>query len=535
MDTPHTPTDRFEELDHIDLDAVFDVLDITCRNLLPDLDLCTAFLARILKDRDAGSNPGTQDVVLRLIRKAVALAPFNHMPLDIAARLTGDAEMKQRAKRIAGLTTDPSIMDMRNVMNNEQTRRRKRNYLDSILERTPGHIVAASQRLLFDFYAGREPGDWINTIKVPKFARHHWQERLFLHYAPLGINHKALELWDEISSGPVCEVQLNLAAEMFISSGDTPSGIALYRESLKLDPAQGPIRHRLAELENPTQINHSLVREKDVVICLYSWNKADDLSRTLASLAKTDIGTAKIRVLLNGCTDHSAEAVEQARSLFPDNDFGAIPLPTNIGAPAARNWLGSLPEVRACEFAAYIDDDVELPADWLARFLTVMKDHPDTTAVGCKVVFGSNPKMIQYLHRTFSLAEPGIIKLTVPNLVAQYDRGQYNFIRETDTVMGCCHLLRMAHMPDGPQFDIRYSPSQIDDVAHDLALRIQGRTIRYCGLVTCIHHQNTGGGFKRSMSRAQLGQVHGNDMKMFHNLRPHLERIHDIMQEGERY
>lgn len=91
MDTPYTPTDRFEELDHIDLDAVFDVLDITCRNLLPDLDLCTAFLARILKDRNAGSNPGTQDVVLRLIRKAVALAPFNHMPLDIAARLTGDA------------------------------------------------------------------------------------------------------------------------------------------------------------------------------------------------------------------------------------------------------------------------------------------------------------------------------------------------------------------------------------------------------------------------------------------------------------
>ncbi len=197
---------------------------------------------------------------------------------------------------------------------------------------------------------------------------------------------------------------------------------------------------------------------KRVVICLYSWNKADDLSRTLTSLAKTDIGTAKIRILLNGCTDHSAEAVEQARSLFPDNDFGVIALPTNIGAPAARNWLGSLPEVRACEFAAYIDDDVELPTDWLARFLSVMEDHPDTTAVGCKVVFGSNPKMIQYLHRTFSLAEPGIIKLTVPNLVAQYDRGQYDFIRETDTVMGCCHLLRMAHMPEGPQFDIRYSP-----------------------------------------------------------------------------
>ncbi len=270
----------------------------------------------------------------------------------------------------------------------------------------------------------------------------------------------------------------------------------------------------------------------DTAILVYSWNKAADLERTLFSLAKTDIGTAKIRVLLNGCEDNSEAVVEAARKHFPNNDFDVIKLLVNVGAPAARNWLGSLPEVRSSEFVAYIDDDVELPSDWLAHFLTIMENHPKTAVVGCKIVFGSNPKMIQYLYRTFSVAKPDIIKLTNQNQIAQYDHGQFNYVRTTDNVMGCCHLLRMAHMPDGPQFDLRYSPSQLDDVAHDISLRVKGHEIRYCGLVTCIHHQNTGGGFKRKITNAQLGQVLGNDMKFFYFFKNELERIQELMKEN---
>lgn len=528
----YTPTDRFEELVNIDLDSVFDVLDILCDNLLPDLETCMVYLARILQDKSANDNPRTMEILSRLLRKAVALGPLNHAGLDLAARLSNDPSMAERASKLSRFMDAPSIMDMRRVMSTLSARQRKQAHLEDILKRTPGHIVAAAQRLTLDLYDAKPPGDWIDSLVVPKFAANQWNERLFLHYTDLSLVKEALELWPAIAAtGNISEIHLNRAAEMFIKSGDTERAAALYRNSLSIDPTQGPVRHRLAEIENPTRPDTALVNERDVTICLYSWNKAADLERTLASLATTDIGRARIRVLLNGCSDNSAEVTEAARKLFPNNDFDTVSLAVNVGAPAARNWLGALPEVRASEFVAYIDDDVELPADWLAHYLTIMDANPKTSAVGCKVVFGENPQMIQYLYRAFSLAVPGMIKLTDPNQIAQFDYGQYDYIRTTDTVMGCCHLLRMAHMKDGPQFDLRYSPSQVDDIAHDLKIRVDGGVVQYCGLVKCIHHQNTGGGFMRKLTEAQLGQVLGNDTKFYYFFKQYMRRIQEIMME----
>ncbi len=529
--TAYTPTDRFEELDRIDLDGVFDVLKIYCDNLLPDMEACLVFLSRILRDKEAANHPKTSGWLPHLIRKVAAFGPFHPQGLDLAHRLTRDPALDARLERLAYFQLDSTLLDLRSVMNDPNILARKRQHLLDILQRMPGHILAASQLLQLDYYQGIEHGDWLDAFTVPKFFRDEWKQRLFLHLAGLGARDEALALWTELSRLPHCEVQLNLAAELHARKGDIETALACYRESLELDPNQTPIRLRMAELEHPSKPGSTLPAQKDVCICLYSWNKADDLEKTLHGLTNTNIGKAKIRVLLNGCTDRSPEVVKQARALFPNNDFAVIPLPINVGAPAARNWLGSLPEVRASEFVAYLDDDVELPGDWLAHFLTVMENHPQTSAVGCKVVFGSEPRMIQYLYRALALARPEIIKLTDACQIAQMDYGQYDFIRTTDHVMGCCHLLRMAHLPDGPQFDLRYSPSQVDDIAHDLELRLRGGEVRYCGLVKCIHHQNTGGGFKRKMHSAQLGQVLGNDMKFYHYFSEHLGQLRELMKQ----
>ncbi|QJB58104.1 glycosyltransferase [Pseudodesulfovibrio sp. zrk46] len=534
MQASYIPTDRFEELDHIDLDGVFNVLEIYCDNLLPDLEACLVFLLRILRDKEAASHPKTLEWITGLVRKAIALGPFHKQALDLAQRLTGDMTIDARLERMAYFDLDPQLLDFRSVMNDPAMMRRKRILLTDVLDRMSAHVIAASQLLQLEYYAGNNHPEWLENFNPPKFFQEEWKQRTFLHYAGLGDVERAMKLWPEIASQPISEIQLNLAAELHAKSGDTEQALALYERSLAIDPRQKPVRLRIEELRHPSPVNASLLDKHSVTICLYSWNKADDLQKTFESLAQTNIGPAKIRVLLNGCTDHSAEVVERARALFPDNDFDVVTLPINVGAPAARNWLGALPEVRQSDFVAYVDDDVELPSDWLVRYLSVMNTHPDTSVVGGKVVFGSEPRMIQYLHRRFSVVYPGMIKLTDQCQIAQMDFGQYDYICETDTVMGCCHLLRIAHMPDGPNFDIRYSPSQIDDIAHDLKLRVDGGKIRYCGLVRCIHHQNTGGGFKRKMTSAQLGQVIGNDMKLTAYLQQHSDRIKTLMNEAER-
>lgn len=528
----YIPTDRFEELDLVDLDGVFGILDVHAANLLPDLEACLAYLSRILRDGAAAEHPKTREWVVPLVRKAMALGPFHRQCLDMAHRLFGDAQAGARAERLNGFPLDASLYDFTSVMNDPGKMERKRAKLQAVLKRTPGHVLAASQILQLDHYSGVERGAWLDAFVVPPFFRREWDYRLFQHLADLGDVDGAMALWPSVAELPRDEIQLNLLAELRVKQGQTDQALDCYRQSLALDPRQTSLRYRMAELESPTRADRSLPGQKDVCICLYSWNKADDLEKTLASLAGTDIGRARLRILLNGCTDRSLQVAEAARALFPHNDYGVISLPVNVGAPAARNWLAALPEVRASEFLAYLDDDVELPSDWLAHFLTVMRDRPSTTVVGAKVVFGTEPRMIQYLFRAFSLACNAGIKLTEPCRIGQYDTGLYDFVRPTDNVMGCCHLLRLAHLDRGPQFDLRYSPSQVDDVAHDLALRVHGGEVRYCGLVRCIHHQNTGGGFKRRMTDAQKGQVLGNDVKFYYCFRSHLGRIRELMAQA---
>ncbi|MUM76110.1 glycosyltransferase [Pseudodesulfovibrio sp. F-1] len=530
----YIPTDRFEELNLIDLDGVFGVLDVYCDNFLPDMEACQVFLARILGTPGASTHPATRPRVAALLRKALAFGPFHLPTMEIAHNLTGNAELGERIRKLRSLALDSSLSDPRALMSDEGLFLRKRNKLLDMLEDKPGHVTAASHLLYLDACRGLASDQWLARFTVPKFVRTQWERRLLLHYAATGETDRALALWPGVAQGPICEVELNCAAELFAASGDRDRAATCYARSLEIDPAQTPARLRLVELHSPTLADANLPAQRDVTICLYSWNKAEDLKRTLASLAETNLGRARIRVLLNGCTDDSAQVAEAARTHFPERDYAVLALPVNVGAPAARNWLGALPEARASQFVAYIDDDVELPEDWLAHFLTVMERHPNTAVVGCKVVFGADPRMVQYLYRAFALARPEIIKLTDPCQVAQMDRGHYDFVRETDTVMGCCHLLRTACMPDGPDFDLRYSPTQVDDTAHDLTLRLQGHEVRYCGLVRCRHHQNTGGGFRRQMTDAQLGQALGNDMKFHYFFKAHLERIKAIMANAAR-
>ena len=110
-----------------------------------------------------------------------------------------------------------------------------------------------------------------------------------------------------------------------------------------------------------------------VLIMLYTWNKAADLDATLASLFASDLAAAgpgadaaraRVMVLDNGSTDETPRVLDRWRN---SHGLLRVDLPVNIGAPAARNWLAATPEARAAETLVFLDDDVDLPADWLGR------------------------------------------------------------------------------------------------------------------------------------------------------------------------
>lgn len=79
-----------------------------------------------------------------------------------------------------------------------------------------------------------------------------------------------------------------------------------------------------------------------------------------------------------------------------------------------------------------------------------------------------------------------------------FDFGQFDYIRPAVTVIGCCHLFSREGLrrPDGGRhaFDVRFSPSQSDDVDLDMRSWLAGRPCLFQGHLHVRHKRNSGGG-----------------------------------------
>lgn len=261
-----------------------------------------------------------------------------------------------------------------------------------------------------------------------------------------------------------------------------------------------------------------------VAVLLYSFNSASLLDATLTALAETDWGFApgdaepRVLVLDNGSRDATAEVLAGWAGRL-GRMLGVVRLPVNIGAPAARNWLAALPEVAGRQFVAYLDDDATVPPDWLGRFGAAVDAYPRAGVWGCRIVGRDAPRFVQCADshlfptprdgegfgRAFDLASPWLV---TP------DWGQYAVCRPCSTVTGCCHLFRTDVLRDTGDFDIRFSPTQYDDLDHDLRLLLAGKVPVCQGHLAVVHAKTTGAASQ--IGGAQYGAGFANQFKLHH-------------------
>lgn len=519
------------ELERLSGDEVLEHLDNHRSQLLLDPSLCSCYAARLAAEPGLGSKPRMVAALAALLAKRLRLEPFDEQAARALARIAGDNEAAVRADLLASLNAEPDGLKDILALDEPDERLETEPVLRTLLRVYPSYVQVADLLLDLDLRRGRAPGDWLASFRCPGPLEAAWRARLFAHHATLGLRAGADALWAGLPQAVRDETLCNLAASLRLSAGEYEAAASMLRASLALDPSQTPIALRLAELDRPTPLDPALIRDRSVVVCLYTFNKAALLERTLASLAASDLGAAKVRLLLNGCSDHSRRVADTARALFPDNDFQVVDLPVNVGAPAARNWLAALPECREADSVAYLDDDVEIPADWLGRFLSVAEADPGIGVVGCKVLDPGNPARLQYLYRNVALARPDLFKLSIHAPVGALDLGLYDYTRETMSVMGCCHLLRGRALRELPGFDIRFNPSQGDDLDHDLAACLAGWRVVYTGTVACVHHQAAGFSGTGAVERKRAGNIIGNDLKLCAKHMEHLDRLRELAFE----
>lgn len=241
-------------------------------------------------------------------------------------------------------------------------------------------------------------------------------------------------------------------------------------------------------------------------VLLYSFNNAQKLDLTLQSLHESLAsggqaeGGVLVRVLDNGSKDETAAVIKGWAGRFGEvADFGCVTLPVNVGAAPARNWLAALPEVGACDFAAFLDDDVRLPQDWLSRLGAAVAACPEAGLWGCRVTDYERTAILQQVDLNLLPPRQGdsLFSMSEAQLGTQ-DFGQFAYLRPATSVTGCCHLFRVRTLLASGGFDIRFSPTQYDDLDHDLRLGLSGERIVYQGHLAVEHMKLSGRAVARS-------------------------------------
>ena len=321
---------------------------------------------------------------------------------------------------------------------------------------------------------------------------------------------------------PACAAR-QLLAEALLRLRDRDGAVAALAAVVAARPWDALALGRLHDLATGADAAHAPLPGA-LAVLLYSYNNARLLDATLAALAETEGAFAPAGggplffALDNGSGDDTAAVLAGWRERLAGR-LHVVRLPVNIGAPAARNWLASLPEVRAREFAAYLDDDALAPPDWLGRLGAAVAAHPGAGVWGCRIVGRDAPAFAQCADshlfptpregdgfgRAFDLASPWLV---TP------DFGQYALMRPCATVTGCCHLFRADVLAETGNFDIRFSPTQYDDLDHDLRLLLAGKVPVCQGHLAVVHAKATGGAALPGGANYALGFA--NQFKLHH-------------------
>ena len=155
-----------------------------------------------------------------------------------------------------------------------------------------------------------------------------------------------------------------------------------------------------------------------------------------------------------------------------------------------------------------------LPADWLEVLAGTRLADPRADVAGARVIAAAAGAPATAQAADVRLLAPDAANTVRPlvNHGPGPDFGLLATHRPCPSVSGCCHLLRGEALSDGAPFDIRFSPSQFDDLARDLRAWLAGRRAVYAGTLAVAHHQHAGPGQART--RTAVGQLLGARRKL---------------------
>jgi GT2 family glycosyltransferase len=318
--------------------------------------------------------------------------------------------------------------------------------------------------------------------------------------------------------GPGVSLRL---AEARLALGGREAAVATFAQALAARPWDALALARLHDLATGLDVRRETL-PGSLAVLVYSYNNAGLLTATLDALAHTRweyaAGGARLTVLDNGSGDDTAALLAGWQERLGER-LDVVTLPVNVGAPAARNWLAALPRARQADFVAYCDDDALPPPDWLGALGAAVAAYPAAGVWGAMIRGLTSPAFVQNADahllptprgagawgRGFALARPWL---------ATADDGRYGICRPCASVTGCCHLFRGRELAGRGGFDLRFSPTQYDDLDHDIRGLLAGRVAVCQGHLRVLHAKATGAA--GNPGGRQYGSGFANQFKLHH-------------------
>lgn len=209
----------------------------------------------------------------------------------------------------------------------------------------------------------------------------------------------------------------------------------------------------------------------DIIVVTY--NAKDKLKRCLDSIEQYTRGIEYLlTVVNNNSSDGTFPFLKQYQQkkkvrIMNNNKNLGFAGGANV---ALRNTVN--------KFIAFLDDDAEVTEGWLEKLYKQIKGRPRIGIVGGKIVLPNN--------RIFA-ADYWAKPLYIVG-VGEIDRGQRNYVKECDALIGTCWLMRRELVDEVGYFDERFFPSQHEDADYCLRTRLAGYKIIYDGKIKIIHH-----------------------------------------------
>lgn len=176
-----------------------------------------------------------------------------------------------------------------------------------------------------------------------------------------------------------------------------------------------------------------------VSIIVLNWNGREDTIECLDFLKEIDYPNYEIIVVDNGSSDDSVEKIKE----YKNQRIKLLTLNSNLGFAGGNNVGIKNALENGADYVLLLNNDTAVEKDFLSHLIQAAEEQEPLYSkkigvLGPKIYFYDNPKQIWFAGGKINRI------LTKGEMVGygEIDRGQFNEIKETDYITGCCLLIK---------------------------------------------------------------------------------------------